>query len=65
MIKPLTLLAGVLLLAGCSATDPTAPAPTAPDPSFAHGSTGCPVAAAATAGTPGAAGVALGCLSGQ
>jgi uncharacterized lipoprotein YajG len=65
MIKPFALLAGVLLLAGCSATDPTAPAPTAPDPSFAHGSTGCPVATTATAGTPGAAAVALVCSSGQ
>jgi hypothetical protein len=64
MIRPLTLLTGVLLLAGCSATEPTAPA-TAADPSFAHGSTGCPVAIAATAGTPGAAGVVLGCSSGQ
>ena len=65
MIKPLTLLAGVLLLAGCSATDPTAPASAAPAPSFAHGGTGCPTAIERTAGTPGAGGVALGCSSGE
>ena len=65
MSKPLALTAALLLLAGCNASNPTAPTATAPAPSFDHTTTGCPVAIAATAGTPGAAGVALGCSLGN
>jgi uncharacterized lipoprotein YajG len=69
MSKPLALTAALLLLAGCNASNPTAPTATAPAPSFDHVSTGCLVAAAKTAtGTPGAAGgdgVALGCSLGN
>ena len=65
MSKPLALTAALLLLAGCNASNPTAPTTTAPDASFNHASTGCPIATAATAGTPGAAGVAIGCSSGE
>jgi hypothetical protein len=65
MVKPLALLAGVLLLAGCNASNPTAPTTTASAPSFIDQSTtGCPTAIAKTAGTPGADGVALGCSKG-
>jgi hypothetical protein len=69
MSKPLALTAALLLLAGCNASNPTAPTTTAPAPSFSHGDTGCPKAIANTAvGTPGeagAAGVELGCSSGN
>jgi uncharacterized lipoprotein YajG len=63
MSKPLALTAALLLLAGCNASNATEPVTTAP--SFNHAGTGCPIATAATAGTPGAAGVALGCSSGE
>lgn len=65
MSKPLALTAALLLLAGCNASNPTAPTTTAPDASFNHGSTGCPTAIDRTSGTPGAEGVALGCSSGE
>jgi uncharacterized lipoprotein YajG len=64
MIKPLALTAALLLLAGCNASNPTAPTTTA-GPSFDHRSTGCLVAGPATAATAGADGVALGCSSGE
>ena len=67
-LKPLALTAALLILAGCNASNPTAPT-SAAGPSFDHVSTGCPVATAKTAtGTPGAAGgdgVALGCSLGN
>jgi hypothetical protein len=60
MAKPFALIGALLLLAGCSATEPVAP-----EPSFAHRTHGCETAIAKTAGTPGEAGVARGCSSGQ
>ena len=70
MSKPLALTAALLLLAGCNATDPTAPAPTALAPTrlapaFLHGDTGCPEATTRTLGTPGEDGVTLGCSKGE
>jgi uncharacterized lipoprotein YajG len=64
MIKPLALTAALLLLAGCNASNPTAPSTTAA-PSFDHTTTGCLVAGPVTASTAGAAGVALGCSLGN
>jgi len=62
MSKPLALTAALLLLAGCNASNPTAP-DTTPGPSFLNNTTGCPIAGTHTAGTPGAGGVELGCSS--
>jgi uncharacterized lipoprotein YajG len=60
MYKPLALTAALLLLAGCNASNPTAPTTTAA-PSFDQHTTGCPTALQHTAGTPGAAHVAAAC----
>jgi hypothetical protein len=66
MSKPLALTAALLLLAGCNASNPTAPT-TNPTPSFSHTTTGCLIASDAlgTAGEDGAAGLELGCSSGN
>jgi uncharacterized lipoprotein YajG len=66
MIKPLALTAALLLLAGCNASNPTAPTTNA-TPSFSHTTTGCPIASAAlgTAGEAGRTGLELGCSSGN
>ena len=64
MIKPLALTAALLLLAGCNASNPTAPT-TMAEPSFDHTTTGCPIATAATAGTAGADHVADACSLGE
>ncbi|HEV2086440.1 MAG TPA: hypothetical protein VGR09_15295 [Gemmatimonadales bacterium] len=60
MSKPLALTAALLLLAGCNASNPTAPTTTAA-PSFDQSTTGCPTALTHTAGTAGAAHVAVVC----
>jgi uncharacterized lipoprotein YajG len=57
MIKPLALTAALLILAGCNASNPTAPT-SAAGPSFDHVSTGCPLAEGATAANAAPAGVA-------
>jgi hypothetical protein len=62
MSKPLALTAALLLLAGCNASNPTAPATTS-EPSFLNNTTGCPMAADKTGQTPGINGVTLGCSS--
>lgn len=64
MSKPLALTAALLLLAGCNASNATAPA-TMSDPSFLNNTTGCTTAAAQTAGTAGATHVATACTKGQ
>jgi hypothetical protein len=61
MSKPLALTAALLLLAGCNASNPTAPSAVAPAPSFDHTTTGCPVAELATGGTDGNAHVYTAC----
>ena len=53
------LTAALLLLAGCNASNPTAP-DTTPGPSFLTNA-GCTTALEKTAGTPGAAHVAVAC----
>jgi uncharacterized lipoprotein YajG len=58
MIKPLALTAALLILAGCNASNPTAPTAVAPAPSFDHATTGCLVAEGATAANAAPAGVA-------
>lgn len=63
MFKPLALTAALLLLAGCNASNPGEP--TTSEPSFAHGTNGCPTATAKTAGTAGAAHVIAACTRGQ
>jgi hypothetical protein len=57
MIKPLALTAALLILAGCNASNPTAPTTNAA-PSFDHTTTGCLVAEPATATYAAPAGVA-------
>ena len=64
MVKPLAVVAAVLLLAGCNASNPTAPATTS-EPSFLSNATGCGTALTKTTGTPGAAYVAVACTKGQ
>ena len=59
MSKPLALTAALLLLAGCNASNPTEPA-TTEGPSFLTNA-GCTTALEKTAGTPGAAHVAVAC----
>jgi hypothetical protein len=65
MSRPLTLVATLILLAGCSATDPTAPAASSQEPSFLNNTTGCPTAIEKTAGTQGNARVIAACNRGQ
>ena len=64
MIKPLALTAALLLLAGCNASNPTAPTTTA-EPSFLSNATGCATALTAIGTYPGAAYVAVACTKGQ
>jgi hypothetical protein len=63
MSKPLALVAALLLLAGCNASNPVAPATS--EPSFAHGTNGCPTATARTVGTEGAVHVTAACTRGK
>jgi hypothetical protein len=62
MSKPLTLVAALLLLAGCNASNPVAPA-TSEEPSFAHRTNGCPTATTNTTGTAGGAHVIAACTT--
>jgi uncharacterized lipoprotein YajG len=64
MSKPLALTAALLLLAGCNASNPTAPTTTS-EPSFLSNATGCATALTHAGGTPGAAYVAVACTKGQ
>jgi uncharacterized lipoprotein YajG len=64
MSKPLALTAALLLLAGCTASNPTEPATTA-GPSFLNNATGCATAITATDAHPGAGYVAVACTKGQ
>jgi hypothetical protein len=67
MAKSLAFVAGLLLVAACSANDPTAPATDAAlsDPSFLNNAKGCTTAGTRTAGTPGQARVAEACTKGR
>jgi hypothetical protein len=62
-MSKLAFTAALLLLAGCNASNSTAP--TTSEPSFLNNTTGCAKAAQHTAGTPGAAKVAAACNRGQ
>jgi hypothetical protein len=66
MSKPLTLVAAVLLLAGCNA-GPTEPAASSngPEVSFLNNTKGCTIAPGKTAGTPGHDRVVVACERGQ
>jgi len=66
MSKPLALTAALLLLAGCNASNPTAPTTTS-EPSFLNNATGCATALTQTEETPGpgATYVAVACTKGQ
>jgi uncharacterized lipoprotein YajG len=63
-MSKLALTAALLLLAGCDAGNSTAPTNTS-EPSFLNNTKGCATAAQRTAGTPGAAKVAVACTKGQ
>ena len=64
MSKPLALTAALLLLAGCNASNSMAPT-TMSEPSFLNNTKGCTTAIAKTAGTAGAAHVAVACTKGK
>jgi hypothetical protein len=64
MSKPLALTAALLLLAGCNASNSTAPTSMS-DPSFLNNTTGCTTARARTTGTEGNSRVAVACEKGQ
>jgi hypothetical protein len=64
MSKPLALTAALLFLAGCNASNSTAPTSMS-EPSFLNNTKGCTTALGKTAGRPGNARVAVACTKGQ
>jgi len=63
-MSKLAFTTALLFLAGCNSNDSTAPTNVS-NPMLLNNTKGCATAAAATAGTPGAAKVGVACTKGQ